>query len=139
MALKEPYCDIACADVYLVDSAVWQSATDSQKNIALMYGAIWIDSNYSCLDLIADLENPSDNIKYANALLAEDYLEGTLYASDGTTSDRIKMKRVKAGSVESEKEYIGGTKQNYQQDVDAILQQECTKLNKGGYVLVTRR
>ncbi len=139
MALKTPYCDIPCADTYLVDSTTWSAASDAQKNTALMYGAIWIDSNYKCSDLIADPDNPSDNIKYANALLAEDYLEGTIYSSDGVSSDSIKMKRVKAGSVESEKEFLGGSKQNYQQDVDAILQQECTKLNKGGYVLVTRR
>ena len=127
MALVTPYVTLAEADVYLVDRTSWEDADDDVKNNALFWGRIYIDSIYNCPDLIDDPDNPTDQIKFANALLAEDWIQGNLLNTSGTTEPTVKMKRVKAGSVESETEYLGGTVNNPQQDVDALLSSECSK------------
>ena len=134
MALKDPYCTLAEADSYLDGHSDWESAEDETKQTALFWGRIYIDSKYRCPDL--DETDPSDNIKYANALLAEDYIQGNLLRSDGSKDPVVAKKRVKAGSVETEKSFLGGQKINYQQDVDALLSGECTKFNS--VVLITR-
>ena len=127
MALKSPYCDIACADTFLADSTVWNDATDSEKNNALFWGRTWIDSNYRCSNL--DENNPSSEIQYANALAAEDYLEGTLLSSTGSSNTQT-VKKTKTSAqtgTSTEKEFSGGTTTNPQQDIDALLSEQCTK------------
>lgn len=134
MALNPPYCTLAEADVYLDGVAIWESAEDEAKNSALFWGRVYIDSKYRCPNL--DSDNPTDEIKFANALLAEDYLNGTLLNSEGDREPFISRKRAKAGSVEVETHYIGGFTKNNQQDVDALLSGQCYK--NGATVLITR-
>lgn len=126
MALNLPYCTLSEADSYLEGSSSWESAEDEAKNTALFWGRVYIDSNYSCPSLTET--NVSDEIKYANALLAEDYIEGTLLPSSGSKKPSITSKRSKAGPVESEIKYAGSYKENPQQDVDSLLNNQCTKL-----------
>jgi len=135
MALVTPYITIAETDVYLEGSAIWDSAEDEQKNAALFWGRIYIDSKYSCPD--HDPDAPTDEIKYANALLAEDYLAGTLLNTEGTSEPTVSAKMVKAGPVEVETKYLGGIKGNNQQDVDALLSGQCRKKGSN-VVLITR-
>ena len=77
MALQDPYISVTEAEDYLEDSTAWNNATDNEKEQALFWGRVYIDTNFKCIALIADPANPSDNIKYANALLAEDWLGGS--------------------------------------------------------------
>ena len=131
MALVTPYCTLDEAKVFLKGSETWENAETSAKNNALFWGRVYIDSNYSCVTI--DPSAIPEEIKFANALLAEDYLEGTLIDDGSSISGNITMKRVKAGSVESETEYGSGTKSgNPQDDVDRLLHDLCTK--KGGSV-----
>lgn len=139
MALKEPYCDIACADSYLADSTTWNNATDSEKNNALFWGRTWMDTNYKCPNL--DELNPTDEIKYANALAAEDYLQGTLLSSAGSPNTQtIKKKKSSAQpGTFVDVEYAGGQTTNPQQDIDSLLSEQCTKSRKSSnFKVVTR-
>ena len=124
MALQEPYISSTEADEYLEDSAAWNNATDSEKDQALFWGRIYIDTNFTCSALIADPANPSENVKYANALLAEDWLEGTLFQGEDTRKGTMVHKRVRAGSVESQKSYYVGSAQ---EDISNLLSSECSK------------
>jgi len=129
MALQEAYCTIAEADAFLSDSVIWQAATSAEKDQALFWGRIWIDSNLVCANL--DPTVPSENIKYANALLGEDYLDETLLGSGGggSTETGVKRKKQKAGSVEQETEFFeggGGGDVDYQGDVKMLLSGECS-------------
>ncbi len=135
MALVTPYVTLAEADVYLDGITAWESSEDEQKNAALFWGRVFIDSKYNCPD--HDPDDPTDEIKYANALLAEDYINGTLLQSDGTGEPSISEKSVKAGPVEVETKYIGGEKDNNQQDVDALLSGQCRK--KGSNLVIVTR
>ena len=102
----------------------------------MSFGRVYIDQNYSCVQF--DENNPPDAIKYANALLAEDYIQGKLIADGGQVRGAVKSERVKAGSVESETEYFGSSTTSYQADVDYILSQYCIKLTSGNTKLVFR-
>jgi hypothetical protein len=128
MPLNPPYVTILESDEFLENSVIWGAATDPEKEQALFWGRVWIDTNFLCPDL---LENPpviSDNVKYANSLLGEDYLDGYLVdISDEIRGKDIKSTSKKAGSVEDSVEYFesyGGV--DKQADVKALLKSECT-------------
>ncbi|RLF44888.1 MAG: hypothetical protein DRN17_03615 [Thermoplasmata archaeon] len=134
MALATPYCTIDEATDYLGESVIWEDAELIQKNNALFWGRVYLDSTYSCA--IFDETDPPDEIKYANALLAEDWLDGSLIDDGSKVSGSVKMKRVKAGSVESETEYRTGTSGgNSQDDVDKLLSGLCKKKGYTKFVL----
>lgn len=119
-----PYVSVLEADVYLDDDPIWLNASITEKDKALYYGRVYFDKYYSCVDHDADA--PTDSVKYANALLGNLYFKNTLFAKD--PAQRIGLKRVKAGSVESETEYLGGLTIITTNEVDAVLASECTKL-----------
>jgi len=125
MALKIPYATVEEADVFLVGSTDWEAATVEQKEDALVWGRYYMDSTFICPNL--DESDPSEEIKYANSLCGEDYLQGTLLNADGTKTPTIRQERVKAGSVESETEYAYAYGSNPQQDVDSLLFEQCSK------------
>jgi hypothetical protein len=125
MALVTPYCTVSEADVYLSDSDSWIDLESSVKQNALFWGRVYLDSNYRCISF--DESNAPDEIKFANALLAKDYTEGNLIKAGGKLSGSVKLKRVKAGKVEVETEYVGANKTSYQSDVDYLLNEYCTK------------
>ncbi|MDX1698961.1 MAG: hypothetical protein R3250_00015 [Melioribacteraceae bacterium] len=137
MALKEPYCDIACADTYLANSTTWSNATDPEKNNALFWGRTWLDSFFRCPNL--DENNPSDEIQYANALAAEDYLQGTLLASDGSSSNfTVRSEEVSAQTgTHVDTEYMGGLSTNPQQDIESLLAEQCSKSSGKYYKVIT--
>ena len=78
----------------------WQGSGD--KDVAVMQANTWLTAR----GVIAG--NPiEDDILQAGALLAREAAQDKLYAdSDG----KLKRKRVKADTVESEKEYMDGSK-----------------------------
>lgn len=136
MALVTPYCTVSEANTYLVGSSAWADANTTQKNSALFWGRIHLDSKYSCVAF--DEDDPPDEVKYANALLAEDYLQGTLLDDGTDVNGRIKLKRSKAGSVETETEYLGGASvNNYQDDVNQLLHGICTKTGSSTRIIRT--
>ncbi len=130
MALITPYLTITEANSFLT-SSIWEDAEIPTKQHALEMGRLYLDSTYSCIEF--DEVNPPEAIKYANALLAEDFLQGYLIKKGGTVEGTIKKKRSKAGPVETETEYIQAKKVSYQQDVDLILKQYCSR--KSNYTL----
>lgn len=140
MPLITPYCSEAEADVFLAASIIWGAATPSEKQQALFWGRVWLDSNLTCPNL--DPAVPSETIKYANALLAEDYLDGTLIDQPGVVSATgIKRKKQKAGSVEQETEYFeggGATEINHQDNVMMLLQDECPTSTGSGMLKLKR-
>ncbi|MCP3665745.1 MAG: hypothetical protein GY696_25160 [Gammaproteobacteria bacterium] len=135
MALDSPYCSKAEADTYLTGDASWAALTDAEKDTALYWGRMFLDSNYTCI--VFEEDDAPDEIKYANALLAQDYNDGTLLQAGGQSSGVIKRTYDKAGSVVTEREYQGGmTTTSYQTDVGMVLNGYCSK--KGNVVYITR-
>ena len=135
--MVEPYVTVAEADVYLANSTIWQASTTEEKDTALFWGRLYLDSNYSCIYF--DSDSPPDEIKYANSLLGEDYLDGTLIKTGSESSGKVKLKRSKAGGVESEKEFFqpGETLSSYRDDVDTLLYGICSKKSSNRAILRT--
>lgn len=143
MALVTPYCTVAEADVFLASSSIWNATPTAEKEQALFWGRVWLDANFICSDLLAYPDSPSETVKFANALLAEDYLDGTLTDNENTSSGVTGIKRLmqKAGSVEQETEYFegGGTTEiDYQEDVKLLLDGECVLKNGTSTIDLTR-
>lgn len=112
MALIDPYCTIVEADAFLDTSSSWNAVSDSEKTTALFWGRTYLDSYYTCINWDDELVNDlypdyPDNLKYANALLADEYIKGNLFKVSATGNKEIVKKRVKAGDVESETTYRG--------------------------------
>jgi hypothetical protein len=123
LTVTQAYATVAEADVYLENDATWNALSDESKTDALLDARYWIDSTFSC-DFTTDTTIP-DEMKYANSKLAAEY------AADETIFDNpvsVKRERVKADTVESEKEYSGG-KSNTPKAltiVKAIVSDYCT-------------
>lgn len=141
MPLKLPYATIEQADVYLENNDAWLDLDDEVKNTHLLNGRYFIDSKYTCDDL-ADEDGDSlpdvipEEYIYANTLLAQFDSVSGIFTVDETGGSPVVSKKVKAGSVESEKSYAGqfssSTKLNsidpYPQ-ITSILNAYCT-INK---------
>lgn len=145
MALIDSYCTIAEADVFLANSAIWSEATDTEKTSALFWGRMYIDSKYTCVDW-ATLDTTPDypeELKYANALLAEAYLDGSLFEFDETGGRVLTSKRIKADTIEIEKRYQGdrsfstGSALDPFPEITALLTTWCTKQGTNPH-LITR-
>lgn len=128
MALTTPYCTIQEATTFLGESEAWENAEKPERERALFWGRIWIDTHFSC-DFAPD--NAPDELKFANALLAEDWLEGKLI-TETAPSKAIKRKKVSAGAVSTETEYLlGGEQTVHQKDVLVLLSSICVKSGFG--------
>lgn len=121
------YATIAEASAYLLGNATWSEAEYQNKIDALLEARYYIDSNYSCS---FDQSLPPDEVKYSSSLLAADFvLNGDLFYSNDIP---IKSKSVKAGSVETSKEFgtISKKKPASIGKVDTIMASlGCTKLS----------
>ncbi len=110
MAYLEGYCNVSFANA-INESDDWSDASTSEKQMAITYGRIFIDKNYTCSDTsewdTSDYTTIPDEVQRANAILAEMHILGTLLTTDPGVSGPITSKKVKAGSVESETTYLG--------------------------------
>jgi len=134
IGVTESYVTVPEADVYLKLNSAWLATDYAVKQDALLQARYYIDANYSCS---FDQSSPPDEVKYASSLLGADYISsGDLFYSN---TQAIKMKRTKAGSVETEKEFTGSSKQKPASigQVDAIMASlGCT--NTSGTVFLMR-
>jgi len=114
MAIKDnlptPYTTLAEAEVLNADMELWIHKTDDQKNEALGWARVYLDSNYSHSfdSSIAVADVPLD-VKLANATLANYHFTQSLFLRQTTDPNPLAEVEVKAGSVTSRKRYIGNT------------------------------
>ena len=136
MAINTPYVTLSEASALLIDRAAWENAEPEDQNRALEIGRAYIDSKYSCVYF--DEDNPPDAIKVANAELAYYYLNNTTNFFGVRSDIGLTRKRVKAGSVESEKEFDNNESdsKDLYPDVTLILSEYCKYL--GSFRFVTR-
>lgn len=136
MALLSAYTDVTYANSVNQGKAEWDGASSAQKNDALVKSRYYIDSHYTCVTIpdmdLDDLTTVPDELQYANALLANEYLAQTLYAYDETGGQSIVKKAVKAGSVGTDVTYSGFMKENVKRgdpypEVTAILSVYCSR------------
>ena len=122
VGVQEAYTTTAESDAYLPLKEDWIDADDDVKNDALLWGRYYIDANYDC---VVDSDAIEEEVKFANSLLGYDYLtQGDLFFDNHSN---VILERVKAGSVESEKEYANWskTKPNSASKVMSILSSIC--------------
>jgi len=109
MAYVVGYCDLAFANS-INKSDEWSDADLSDKEMAIIYGRLFIDQAYTCSTDDWDTDDYTtipDEVQRANALLAEMSILGTLLPLTDQVSGPVTHKKVKAGSVESETTYMG--------------------------------
>jgi len=120
--VQDAYATISQSDSYLPLKDDWLDADDEVKEDALLWGRYYIDANFDC---VIDYDNIDEEVVFANSLLGYDYLsQGDLFFDN---QDNLILKRVKAGSVETEKEYASGTRKrpNSLSKVISILSSIC--------------
>ena len=130
--VTQAYATLVEANAYLSTKSDWQDGDEELTTDALLWGRYYIDLNFDC---VVDYSNISDEVKFANSVLAYDYFsQGDLFF---VNSSSIKRKMVKAGSVESETEYASGKtfRPNSLSKVIAILKPVCN-YTKGSLVRV---
>jgi len=123
LTTEQAYATVTDADLYFSTNSVWSALTTEQKTDALLWGRYWIDITYDC----SALTDTTRELVISNCLLALDYVEqGDLFFANDST---IKKERIKAGSVETETEYLSGAKQlpNSAVKVFALLSSICPK------------
>lgn len=132
--VQASYATIAEASVYLSEVNSWLSASNQSKQNALMWGRYYIDQNYTST---FDQSAPPTEVKFANALLASDFLtDGDLFYSNDVP---VKSKTVKAGSVEVSKTYQAYSKKPTSIGrVDAILSSVATRIGGSGTAFLIR-
>ena len=135
LGVKGTYCTAVEADLLLDTDSVWQAATDEQKDEGLISARYYIDITFSC-DL-SDYTNATipEALKYANALLASDFV------SDNTVFDsgvKIQEQEVEAGDVRSKKVFSTpkGNKPPSLNTVRGVLKDLCAY--SGGIVSLIR-
>jgi len=110
MSFIPGYCTASYADK-INTSSEWASLLVEEKDFAIVMGRQYIDGKYLCKnssDWDTDDETTiPEEIKWANAFLAEQYALGTLTSTKIQPSGVITRKKVKAGSVESDTTYAG--------------------------------
>ncbi len=117
LGVVEGFVTIAEADVYLETNSDWDSLSDELKQNAIVAGRYYIDGKYNS-EVTGDMP---DELKFANSLLASDYIAST---ASFDSSPNVRKKRSKAGTVENEVENVGGgniAPKSWQQ-VKSILQ-----------------
>jgi len=127
------YCTVAYADSVNVTTE-WVASTTEEKEFAITISARFIDSTYTCLesaDWIDDLTTPEE-VQWANAYLAEQYILGSLTTSEPIPNGNITQKMVKAGSVETMTTYQGlygassGKFKDQYKEATLMLTEYCT-------------
>lgn len=100
LGVTESYATLQEAEVYLEDNVAWQAAEDEVKSAGLLAGRYYIDITFSC-DL-TDYDNLTipEALKYANSLLAADYVVNTSVFDSGV---KIQEQEVEAEGVRSKK------------------------------------
>lgn len=105
LGVLETYATVVEADAYMANSTDWGNASDELKFDALLDARYYMDTTFSC-DL-SSYDVIPDEMKYANAVLADDLVRNPGIFDH---SPAVKLKMVKAGSVQSETEYMSGQK-----------------------------
>lgn len=118
---KDPYCTVEEADL-INTSSTWIGLSDPEKDTALIWGRIYLDSKYKCsTNLPADeVANATEARKVANALLGEQYALGNMFKTSPTNDATVTEKSVKAGSVSISKKYSQAS--NVQEIIDPFPQ-----------------
>jgi len=110
MAFQSGYCTESYANS-VNETTEWISSSPQQKEFAISIGRNYIDSKYTCVDSTTwDITDPTtipEEVQWANAYLAEQYILGNLTTTSPQPNGNIVSQRVKAGSVESETTYQG--------------------------------
>jgi len=148
MDLIEPYVTLADANTFLGSKEPWNSTADAQKSMALSYARMYIDANYSCYELNMEEDPVPDYIQIANAELANNYLTDSENLFPSESEANLTKKRVKAGSVESEKEYSSTGKSSFydrNKNITTLLEigtgiqpTGCKKVNTSGSATLVR-
>lgn len=145
MALLGAYTDTTYANTINGGKTEWDDASITEKDDALVKARYFIDSEYTCIEVdgldVTDLTTVPDEFQYANALLAYEYIKGTLYSYDETGGQSIVKKRVKADKVESDITYSGFMKSNVKRgdrypEITAILSVYCSLGSNGSLTRV---
>lgn len=133
LGVQESYCTTIEADVLLDINTAWQNASDDLKSAGLLAARYYIDITFTC-DL-TDYDTIPDELKYANALLAADYVvDTTVFDSD----IKLKELEVEAEGVSSRKVF-STPKQNKPKSlntVKGVLKSLCSY--SGGLVSLIR-
>lgn len=130
--------DITTADPYLTNCAEWQSATDPEKDAALVNASRYFNARYTCV-----CETPQDSADEAVSWLACMDLQGKLYPTDDQLREQYVTKEmIQAGSgggVISDTEWSVGTKFASSDFVriDDLLSGYCRR-NSGKTVTLSR-
>jgi len=118
----QAYATASEADAFLELHEDWLDLDEPVKLDALLWGRYYIDANFDC---VIDIDAVSEEVKYADSLLAYDYfIQGDLFFENAKT---ILSKKVVAGKVETEKSYTYSSKEkpNSLSKVAAILKTVC--------------
>lgn len=100
--LPTPYITLADAEILLASVDPWIQNDDEIQNEALGWARSYLDDNYSHSFVLTD---PPDNVKYANALLANYHLTESLFVRQAANVNPVSESEVKAGSVSSKKKF----------------------------------
>jgi len=134
MAFILGYCDIDFANIYNL-SDEWIDSTNNEKEFALSFARSYIDSKYVCADKAdwdtSDYTTIPDEVQWANARIAERYIQGDYSGEKTNKSGPIVQERVKAGEVETETTYKGlysssGGKLTNDIEISNVLSPYCT-------------
>lgn len=102
--LQTPYVSSVNADIYIGGIVNWDNANSAAKDNALLLGRMYIDMNYYFSVYIDENDAPIA-VQKANAQLAAEYLNNPSEFFSTPSGYGILKEEVKAGDVESKKEY----------------------------------
>lgn len=133
LGVQESYCTEDEADALLEDNTVWEAATSEEKIAGLLAARYFIDITFNCA--LSDLTVIPDSLKYATALLANDYISDNTIFDSGV---KIQEQEVTAGSVSSRKVFATpkANKPKSLKIVKGILKDLC--IYSGGIVNLIR-
>lgn len=142
LAYNEAYATASEANDFLVGNETWKQLSTPEKEDALLWSRYYLDDNFDCY--LSSIDTIPEELKYSNSLLAVDYAtEGTLYKT--STSGLIKKSKVKAGDVETEKEYFEDSSANTEvvkpasiNKVKGLLGPICRDISGSGTVSLVR-
>lgn len=130
-----PYASVSEADVILGSASPWDTASDEEKEAALVNATLYIQDNYSCGIYSTDYEQADvpQNMKEACSIVANEDLISSVFSRQnglGTLSE----KAVGAGSAKVSKKYAvnkGSVWKDPFPMVTALLRSTC-RLLRGG-------